>query len=49
MPSLFRFLMFVGALSGMAYGAVYSLARYVHPTPRQITFTISPDKFYKDH
>ncbi|MEX1082872.1 MAG: histidine kinase, partial [Xanthobacteraceae bacterium] len=45
MPSLFRFLVFVGILSGMIYGAMFSLARYVKPTPREITVTISPDKF----
>jgi hypothetical protein len=49
MPSLFRFLIFVGILTGMAYSAMFSLARYVAPKQREITVTIAPDKFYKNH
>ncbi len=49
MPSLFRFLMFVGILGGMTYGAVFSLARFVEPKQREITVTIAPDKFFKNH
>lgn len=48
MPSLFRLLIFLGMLSGLAYGAVYSLAKFVTLQPRQITITVSPDKFIKD-
>jgi hypothetical protein len=48
MPSLFRFLLFLGILSGIAYGAVFSLARFVEPKPREITITIPNDKFYKN-
>lgn len=48
MPSLFRLLVFLGMLSGLAYGAIYSLAKYVPLQPRQIIVTISPDKFIKD-
>ncbi|HET7680252.1 MAG TPA: histidine kinase [Xanthobacteraceae bacterium] len=48
MPSLFRFLIFLGILSGIAYGAVFSLARFVEPKPREITITIPNDKFYKN-
>jgi hypothetical protein len=47
MPSLFRFLISLGLLSGLAYGAVFSLAHYVQPKPREITVTIPQDKFYK--
>jgi hypothetical protein len=49
MPSLFRFLVFLGLLSGLVYGAVFSLARFVEPKQRDITFTIPNDKFYKNH
>jgi bacteriorhodopsin len=49
MPSLFRFLMFLGVLGGLGYGAVFSLARFVEPKQREITVTIQPDKFYKNH
>lgn len=48
MPSLFRLLIFLGMLSGLGYGAVYSLAKFVTLQPRQITITVSPDKFIKD-
>lgn len=48
MPSLLRFLLFLGILSGIAYGAVFSLARFVEPKPREITITIPNDKFYKN-
>jgi hypothetical protein len=47
MPSLLRFLMVVGLLGGLAYGGIYSLARYVEPQPREIVVTISPDKFLR--
>lgn len=49
MPSLFRFLVFVGILGGMAYAAVFSLARFIEPKQREITVTIPSDKFYKNH
>jgi hypothetical protein len=49
MPSLFRFLIFVGILGGLLYGAVFSLARFVEPKQREITVTVPPEKFYKNH
>jgi len=49
MPSLFRFLVFLGLLSGLAYGAVFSLATFVKYQPREIIVTIPPDKFLKNH
>jgi hypothetical protein len=48
MPSLFRFVVFMGLMGGLAYGVVYSLARFTEPQPREIIFTISPDKFHKN-
>jgi hypothetical protein len=48
MPSLLRFLIFLGILGGIAYGAVFSLARFVEPKEREITITIPPDKFFKN-
>ena len=48
MPSLFRLVIFLGMLSGMAYGAVYSLAQYVQLHPRQIIVTVPADKFIKN-
>lgn len=47
MPSLFRFLSVIAILGGLAYGAVYALANFVNPTPREMTINISQDKFQK--
>jgi hypothetical protein len=47
MPSLFRFLTVVGIICGIVYGAVYALANFVNPKPREIIVTIPPDKFLK--
>jgi hypothetical protein len=47
MPSLFRFLVVVGLLGALAYGAVFSLATFVQYKPREIVVTVPPDKFLK--
>ncbi len=47
MPSLFRFLTAVAIIFGIVYGAVYALANFVNPKPREIIVTIPPDKFLK--
>jgi hypothetical protein len=47
MPSLFRFLTAVAVIVGIVYGAIYALANFVTPKPREITVTIPPDKFLK--
>ena len=47
MPSLFRFLTVVAVIAGVIYGVLFSLANFVHPKPREMTQTISPDKFLK--
>ncbi len=48
MPSLLRFLTVVAVLAGLGYLAVFALANLVEPQPRQMTVTITPDKFVKD-
>lgn len=48
MPSLFRLLVLLGMLGGLAYGALYSLAQYGELQQREITVTVSPDKFIKN-
>jgi hypothetical protein len=48
MPSLLRFLTVVAVLAGLGYLAVFALANFVEPQPRQMTITITPDKFVKD-
>ena len=47
MPSLFRFLMVVGLLGGLIYGAIYALASFVEPTPREMTITVPRDVLIK--
>ncbi len=47
MPSLFRFLTVVGIIAGIGYGAVFALANFVNPKPREMTVTIPPDRFLK--
>jgi hypothetical protein len=47
MPSLFRFLTVVAIIAGVVYGAIYALANFVNPKPREMTVTIPPDKFLK--
>lgn len=47
MPSLFRFLAVVAVIVGIAYGAIYALANFVKPSPREMTVTIPQDRFLK--
>ncbi len=47
MPSLFRFLTVIAVIVGVVYGAIYALANFVNPKPREITVTIPPDRFQK--
>jgi len=47
MPSLFRFLIFIGLIGGLGYAAVFSLANFVTYHPREIIVTVPPDKFFK--
>ncbi|MCP3462471.1 MULTISPECIES: hypothetical protein [unclassified Bradyrhizobium] len=47
MPSLFRFLTVVAVLAGIVYGVIFALANFVSPKSREMTVTISPDKFLK--
>jgi hypothetical protein len=47
MPSLFRLLVFLGLVGGLAYGTVFSLANFVKLHPREIVVTVPPSKFFK--
>jgi hypothetical protein len=47
MPSLFRFLVVVGVLGGLAYGTVFVLANFVSYKPREIIVTVPSDHFFK--
>ena len=47
MPTLFRFLVIVGVLAALGYGAMWALVIYVNPEPREIIVTIPPTKLGK--
>jgi len=47
MPSLLRVLVVGGIVCGLGYGAMYVLATFVDPKPREITATVPPDRFIK--
>jgi hypothetical protein len=47
MPSLFRFLTAVAVIAGLVYGAIFALANFVNPKPREMTITVPADKFLK--
>lgn len=44
MPTLFRLLMTIGVLAGIAYGAMFALATYVEPKKGEMTVRIPPEK-----
>jgi hypothetical protein len=47
MPSLFRFLVVLGLIGGIAYGTVFALANFIKFQPREIIVTIPANKFVK--
>jgi hypothetical protein len=47
MPSLFRFLTVVAVIGGIIYGAIFALANFVTPKPREMSVSIPADKFLK--
>jgi hypothetical protein len=49
MPSLFRLIVALGIIGGVVYGAMFALANFVDPKPREITVTVPPDRFVKPH
>ena len=44
MPTLFRFLVIIGVIVGLVYGAMFALATYVEPKQGEITVRIPPEK-----
>lgn len=47
MPSLFRFLTVVAVIGGLIFAGMSALAYLVKPQPREMSVTISQDKFAK--
>jgi hypothetical protein len=46
-PSLIRFVVIIGVLVAIAYGAMFALVSLVEPTPREMTQTINPTRLNK--
>ncbi|MGB3391495.1 MAG: histidine kinase [Pseudaminobacter sp.] len=44
MPTLFRFLVTLAVLAGLAYAAMFALVTYVEPKKGEITIRIPADK-----
>jgi hypothetical protein len=44
MPTLFRFLVTIGILVGIAYGAMFALVTYVEPKKGEMTVRVPLDK-----
>lgn len=44
MPSLFRFLVFVGIIAGIFYGSMFALTVFVEPNEREMSVRIPADK-----
>lgn len=44
MPTLFRFLMTIAVLVGLAYAAMFALATFVEPKKGEMTVRIPPEK-----
>jgi hypothetical protein len=49
MPSLLRLLTVIAVLCAVVYGGLYALAHFVQPKPREMSVSIPPDKFFKEH
>ena len=47
MPSLIRFLVWIGILGGLGYGAMVALVTYVEPEQREMSQTVPASKFIK--
>ena len=47
MPSLIRFLAFIGILCGLLYGGMFALVNWYEPKQREMTVLVPPDKFAK--
>jgi hypothetical protein len=46
-PSLIKFLLLAGILSGIVYGGMIALVTFVEPQPREMSQTIPPARLNK--
>ncbi|PPD44596.1 MAG: oxidoreductase [Methylocystis sp.] len=47
MPSLIRFLAIVGIIVALVYGAMIAVVSFVTPQPREMTYSIPPQRLNK--
>ena len=47
MPTLFRFLLIIGLIGGSGYAAMWALATFVQPEPREMRVPVAPSQFVK--
>ena len=47
MPTLFRFLVTLGVIAGLIYGAMFALVAFVEPRKGEITVRVPLDKLAK--
>jgi hypothetical protein len=47
LPSLLRFLAVVGMIVALVYGAMVAIVSFVTPQPREMSFTIPPQRLNK--
>lgn len=48
MPSLFRFLIVLGVLAGLAYAGMWALATFVEPTPREMEVQVPAERLNRN-
>ncbi len=44
MPTLFRFLVIIGVIVGLVYGAMFALANFVEPKKGEMTVRVPAEK-----
>lgn len=44
MPTLFRLVLILAVLAGVAYAGMFALATFVEPQPREMSHTLPPAK-----
>lgn len=48
MPTLFRFIVTIGILAGLAYGAMIALVTFVEPRRSEMSERVPADRLYQE-
>ncbi len=46
-PAILRFLLIIGVIVGLVWGAMLALVSFVQPEPREMTQTLAPNRLNK--